>query len=211
MTMISKWSVRFGAAVLCSLFAIACPSYAGDGCCGGDEKCDEKPVAAATPQECFTAAATAMGKSDLKGIAAQLSEKSLVAVAKKGDEMKECVSKDAEMQKKLGVTAEQVKGMTGTDLMLTCMAAEVRAAVAKASEGKDGACDGKDGACDGKKPMSMEIKDVKVEGDKATATCPIGRPLAFVKENGAWKMDITAMLEKGCDEKDGCCGEKPKQ
>ncbi|MCE9584348.1 MAG: hypothetical protein K8T20_17815 [Planctomycetes bacterium] len=205
MTPISKWSLQLGAAVLCSVFAFASPSFAGDDCCGGGE-CTDKPVVAATPQECFTAAATAIGKNDKKALAAQLSAKSIEVATKKGDALKETLGKDAEMQKKMGLTADQVKEMSGSDLILTCMITEVKAAVAKAME-KDGCCDEKGAAADKKAP-SMEIKDVKIEGDKATATCPIGRPLAFVKENGAWKMDISAMLEKGCDDKGGCCGDK---
>ena len=150
--------IRFGAALLGALLSIAIPASAGDGCCG--EAKEEKAVAAATPQECFKAAACAIQKGDTKALASQLSVKSNELAAKKGEE-------------KAGV------------------------------EEKGGCCgDEKDECC--------EITDVKIDGDKATAVCPIGQPLAFVKEDGAWKLDISAMFEKDCCG-EGKCEEKPKE
>ena len=90
------------------------------------------------------------------------------------------------------------------------MIAHVRAMVAEKMKA-DGGCKEEGGCCGDKKEPSTEIKDVKIDGDKATATCPVGQPLAFVKENGAWKMDISAALEKsGCCE-GGKCEEKVKE
>ena len=49
MTMLSTWSLRFGAAVLGCALSFAAPAFAGDGCCG-EAKEEEKVVAATTPQ-----------------------------------------------------------------------------------------------------------------------------------------------------------------
>lgn len=209
MTMISTWSCRFGAAVLGAVLSFAVPSFAGDGCCG-EAKEEEKVVAAATPQECFTAVACAMHAGNKEALWSQLSTKSQELAAKKGEECKDGVSKCEETQKMLGVTAAQVKEMSGKDLMVAILMAKAKAAMAKA---KDGGCcpeEKTEGAADEKKADPMALKDLKIDGDKATATCPLGMPLAFVKEKDAWKMDITAMLEKGCDD-GGKCEEKPKE
>jgi len=81
---------------------------------------------------------------------------------------------------------------------------------AKKGEEKPAAAKEEGGCCGEKKDECCDISDVKIDGDKATAVCPIGQPLAFVKENGAWKLDISAMLEKdSCEE--GKCEEKPKE
>ncbi|MEK7466589.1 MAG: hypothetical protein AAB074_04170 [Planctomycetota bacterium] len=210
MTMSSTWAARFGAAVFGAVLSFAIPAYAGDGCCG--EAKEEKVVSAATPQECFKEAACAIQKGDTKALASQLSVKSNELAAKKGEEMKEGVSKCEATQKKLNVTAEKVKEMSGKDLMLTMMICKVKEAIAAAKKGeaeKEAGCD--DGGCCGeeKKDECCDIKDVKIDGDKATALCPLGQPLAFVKEEGAWKMDITGMLEKGCD--GGKCEEKASE
>ncbi|KAF0243394.1 MAG: hypothetical protein FD180_3434 [Planctomycetota bacterium] len=207
MTMTSTWPLRFGAALLGALLTIAIPASAGDGCCG--EAKEEKPLAAATPQECFKEAACAIEKGDVKVLASQLSVKSLELAAKKGEAMKEGVSKCEETQKKLNVTAEKVKEMSGKDLMLTVMISKVKEAIAAAKKGEAKGCGEEKGGCCGEEEKCCEISEVKIDGDKATALCPLGQPLAFVKEDGAWKMDISAMLEKGCCEEK--CEEKPKE
>lgn len=203
----SKCPCLFGAALLMALALVVTPAFAGDGCCGGEE-IGEKPVAAATPQECFAALFKGMCAADKDAVWAQLSEASHAAVEKKGEAMKEEVAKSEEAQKKLGLTAEEAKAISGRDLFLTAMIADVKAMMAKKAEG--GCCPEGEKAGEEKKEHSCEIKDVKIDGDKATATCPMGMPLTFVKEKDAWKMDIVAMLEKheGCDEEGGgCCGE----
>ncbi len=208
MTMISTWSCRFGAAVLGAVLSFAVPAFAGDGCCG-EAKEEQKVVAAATPQECFTAVACAMHEGNKEALWSQLSTKSQELAAKKGEECKEGVSKCEETQKMLGVTAEQVKAMSGKDLMVAMLMAKAKAMMEKAKA--DGCCDEKKEAAAGeKKADPMAISDLKIDGDKATAKCPLGMPLAFVKEKDAWKMDITAMLEKDCCE-GGKCEEKPKE
>src|SRR5688572_2529402 len=109
-----KMTSMFGAAVLGAFLCLAIPASAGD-CCGDKE---EKSVVAATPQECFSAAAKAIGAGDRKALAAQLSVKSLELAAKKGEEMKECVAACEETQKKLGLTADEAKNISGRDLTL---------------------------------------------------------------------------------------------
>ncbi|MBI2919783.1 MAG: hypothetical protein HYY18_01710 [Planctomycetes bacterium] len=203
----SKCPCFFGAAVLMALALIVTPAFAGDGCCG-EEEIGNPPVAAATPQDCFAALFKGMCAADKDAIWGQLSEASQKAVEKKGDEMKEEVAKNEEAQKELGLTAEEAKAISGRDLMLTAMIVEVKAMMAKKAEG--GCCPGDEKAGEETKEPSCEIKDVRIDGDKATATCPMGMALTFVKEKDAWKMDIAAMLEKheGCDEEGGgCCGE----
>lgn len=190
--------------VAACLLAFSVTASAGDGCCGGKE--EEKPVAAATPQECFSAAAKGIGTGDVKVVASQLSTKSLELAAKKGEEMKEKLLKDEAGLKAMGLTAEKAKEMSGRDLLLTGMIAHIKAMVAEKMKA-EGECKEEGGCCGEEKEAACEIKDVKIDGDKATATCPIGQPLAFVKENGAWKMDISAALEK-CGECDGCKGEE---
>jgi hypothetical protein len=205
--------IRFGAALLGALLSIAIPASAGDGCCG--EAKEEKVVAAATPQECFKEVACAIQKGDTKALASQLSVKSNELAAKKGEAMKEGASKCEDTQKKLNLTPEKIKEMSGKDLLLTGMIVHVREAVAAAMEKKKAdekpaTAKEEGGCCGDKKDDCCEISEVKIDGDKATALCPIGQPLAFVKENGAWKLDISAMLEKDCCE-EGKCEEKPKE
>lgn len=211
MTMTSTWPLRIGAAVLGAVLSFSIPASAGDGCCGGKE--EEKVVAAATPQECFDAVAAAVMSGKKEALWAQLSAKSQELAAKKGEECKEGVSKCEDTQKMLGVTAEQVKEMSGKDLMAALLIAKAKEMMAKQHEGceekKDG-CGEKAAGCEEKK-MSTEIQDLKIDGDKATAKCPMGQPLAFVKEEGAWKFDITAMLEKDCCEEGKCEEKKPAQ
>jgi hypothetical protein len=196
--------------LLCAVAAclICLPAAAGD-CCG--EKKTES-ARAETPQECFKAAACAMHEGNLDGVWAMLSEASRAAIEKKGEEAKKAVAACEETQKSLGLTPEKAKELSGRDAVLLMMAARVKEAAAKAGKGcgeeeKDGAAAGGEGCC-GEDEKCCELSDVKIDGEKATAKCPLGMPLAFVKEKGGWRLDVTEMLAKveGCEgDEDGCC------
>jgi hypothetical protein len=200
-------SLSLSALALAVLAACTSPLLAGD-CC--DEK--KESVAAKTPQECFEAVCAAMHGGDLKGLFAQMSVKSQELATKKGEEMRKACEACADTQEKLNITADQAKELSGGELSMAMMVAHVKEMAAKA--GKEG-CEEKEG-CDAEAKKDAEccekceLADLKIDGDKATAKCPLGFPLTFVRENEVWKMDITAMMEGGCD-KGGCDESKAKE
>ena len=130
---------------------------------------------------------------DGKAFFATLTEESQKSLEKQGEVLRTSdAGKPEDTAKELGVTVEEMNKMAPRDVAIGLMMAKVTDEQRKALE-------------------TATLEDVKVDGDKASATRVMGeekKPLSFAKAKEGWKYDLEAT--NGCkapeDKKeDGSC------
>jgi hypothetical protein len=138
---------------------------------------------AATPQECFDRFKKAVADRDGAGFWTLLSKGSREVFEELGRELLKSEGEDREeLATRLGVTTDELAEMTPRDVVVGALLAE---------SNKESLAD----------LDAMKLKDVKVEGDRATAERTEkdekSEKAYFVREEGGWRLDLARELNRG--------------